>query len=132
LLFDFSSVIIIGGVDDKKRRFKSLEDFISKLPQDGYDDYDELQNYNDLIKNIKWINTTFNIDADPSHETGEYAIDIIIDKLDSMNEQRLVLFQRVKKINNWNIMNAVMVFNLQCGHAQFAVTPNITGIPGVQ
>ncbi|CAF3361533.1 unnamed protein product, partial [Rotaria sp. Silwood2] len=108
------SVIILGGLEDKERRFKSLQECISKLSQDDYDD-DDLQNYNDLLKNIKWLNTTFNIDADHPEETGEYSIDVIIDKLDYTNEQRLVLIQRVKKINGWNIINAVMIFNLQGG-----------------
>ncbi|CAF0903206.1 unnamed protein product [Rotaria sordida] len=123
-----TSVIILGGLEDKKRQFELLQGCISKLSQDDYDDDDdELQNYNDLLKNIKWLNTTFNIDADNPQETGEYSINIIIDKLEYINEQRFILIQRVKKINSWNVINAVMVFNLQGGHAQFAVASIVTG-----
>jgi hypothetical protein len=134
LFFDFSSVLIVGGLKDQDGRFNSLQDLISKLSRNDTstdsddDDDDDLQDFNDLLKSIKWVNTTFNVEAEQPEETGECSIDVIIDKFDHLNEQRLILIQRVKKINCWNIVSAVMVVNLQTGQAQFAIIPVTTGI----
>jgi hypothetical protein len=47
--------MILSGVEDEEQRFKSLQHFILKLSSGDDDD--------DLPKNIKWLNTTFNVDA---------------------------------------------------------------------
>jgi len=55
----------------------------------GNDD-EEPQDYKDLLKNIKWLNMTFNVDTEQETETSECSVDIIIDKSDHMTEQQFV------------------------------------------
>jgi hypothetical protein len=40
----------------------------------------------------------------------------------------MIILQRVKKVNGWDILNAAMVFNIHNNQVQFAVTPTQTGM----
>jgi hypothetical protein len=49
--------MILGGILDQ--RFEQLQHIIQELScddEDNVDVDDKLQNYNDLLKNIKWVN----------------------------------------------------------------------------
>jgi hypothetical protein len=49
--------MILGGILDQ--RFERLQHIIQELScddEDNVDVDDKLQNYNDLLKNIKWVN----------------------------------------------------------------------------
>jgi hypothetical protein len=127
LLSGFRSVFILGGIEGPRfRRFQQLIQDLSRDDEGFENDDEELQNYGDFLKSIKLLNSNFNLNAKKATITGDCSVDIIID-LNNLNEQRLVLLQRVKRINGWNILNAVIVFNIQNHQAQFAITPTITG-----
>jgi hypothetical protein len=79
----------MDGLKNERGQFTSPEDSISKLSRNdasitsGNDD-------DELLKNIKWLNMTSNVDTQQETETSECSIDIIIDKSDHMTEQQLV------------------------------------------
>ncbi len=100
------SVTVDLGSRIADERFKLFQTIIRKLSRG---DDDDLHDYYNLLKNIKWVNTTFNENATEETLTGESSIDIIIDKFGDKNERRLVLIQCVKKIHAWNVIIAIMV-----------------------
>jgi hypothetical protein len=93
-LFDFNLVIILGRYDDQQGRFRSLQDLILPLIGSGtVGSNDELQNYDDLLKKIKWLNTTIDLHTTKVQETGECSFDVILEIIANTNQKRLVLIQ---------------------------------------
>ncbi|UJR11466.1 hypothetical protein I4U23_015645 [Adineta vaga] len=91
----------------------------------GNDDED-FEDYNNLLKNTKWINTILNANATEEESSGDCSVGVIVDKFGNNNGQRLILIQRVKKLHAWDIITAIMIMDLQDGQARFAVRPNVT------
>ncbi|UJR18602.1 hypothetical protein I4U23_005509 [Adineta vaga] len=109
--FEGTADYILGGTNTS--RFQKFQHLIEDLARDDEDlvDNDEvLQNYSDFLKNIKLLNTNFNLDSE------------------NLNDQTIVLLQRVKKINGWDLLNGLMVFKIHSNQIEFALTPTQTGL----
>ncbi|CAF3265133.1 unnamed protein product, partial [Rotaria sp. Silwood2] len=118
------TTIILGGYEYQER-IKSFSSSISKLisgdDDDGDDDDDdddetESQLYQQLLKNIKLINTSFNIDSN--------APIIIVERVP--DDEIVVIIQHVKNLHKWDIITGVMVIRLSNENSSFAVYQTVT------
>ena len=93
----------------------------------GSESDDDLNDYKDLLKNIKYVNTLFNVKASVPETTGECSIDIVYEKPAHSDEQFVVIIQHVKKIREWNIVTAVLLVGLRSNNAWFTTNPTLPG-----
>ncbi|CAF4209168.1 unnamed protein product, partial [Rotaria sp. Silwood2] len=113
------TTIILGGYEYQER-IKSFSSSISKLisgdDDDDDDDETESQLYQQLLKNIKLINTSFNIDSN--------APIIIVERVP--DDEIVVIIQHVKNLHKWDIITGVMVIRLSNENSLFAVYQTVT------
>ncbi|CAF2126770.1 unnamed protein product [Rotaria magnacalcarata] len=123
------TTIILGG-DELKQRFEKFSSRISNLisgdhDDDGDDDDGddtESQHYQRLLKSIKLINTTFNIDSNAPAIIGECGIDCIVEQ--APGDEVVVIIQHVKILHKWDIVTGVM--RLSNENSSFAVDQTVT------
>ena len=123
----------MGGFEDRRNHFRPLQRSITDLMRDEHENGsdsesdDDLKDYKDFLKNIKCVNTLFNVKALQPQTTGECGIDIVYEKPAHTGEEFIVIMQRVKKIQAWNIITAVLLVGLRSNNAWFTTNPSISG-----
>ena len=98
----FRAVLILGGNSDDKH-FKSLQETITDVIERdvGADNDHRLFNRQQLLKNIVCSNVRFNKPAAEKsiQETGESAIDLVVDRSMKDGERVIAIIQHIKRFD---------------------------------
>lgn len=117
--------MILGGTKEQER-FKTLQDIINDLSRSdlGIDHGIKSGHYkqliNNIIGNIPCFNTSPHPRVDP-RETGEAALDLIVDKKSNDGERLIVVIQRVNQFAKSSIIVGTLVIGLKSNNRWYSL-----------
>ena len=125
----FRDVLILGGMKVQKR-FKTLQNIINDLIRSGPVVDHEIQSncYKQLISNIIGNIPCFNLAPDSNanlEETGEAALDLIVDKKTQDGERLVVVIQRVTQWAQFTIIVGVLVIQTKGNNRWYSLDQSV-------
>ncbi|CAF1108828.1 unnamed protein product [Adineta steineri] len=89
------------------------------------DNSKQSSNINELLKNIKFYNTMFNMGTVKPEDTGESNVDLIAARC-SQNNPKICIVQNVTKFETSNVIVSVLFIELESMKSQYMInTPEI-------
>ena len=111
------------GRQNDESHFKNLQKFINEIVQTdvNLDDKNESIHYKQLLKNILYNNTCFNLLSETANITGESNIDVIVNKNSEDNNPVVIVVQHVIKYEISDLILGVLVIQIKTKNHYFMV-----------
>ncbi|CAF0918858.1 unnamed protein product [Adineta steineri] len=114
-----TAVFILDGIN-VKRQFTECKNIINEMLQNdaAMDESKQLSSIKELLKNIKFYNTMFNMGTAKPEDTGEPNIDLIIARC-SQNNPKICFVQNVTEFATSNVIVSVLSIELETMKSQY-------------